>query len=79
MASGVDDLKLLSTDRIEQSAVPTAMAWYPQLTKESFILVANDQVGGRLRIEANLNDPSVIFFLSTYDDNYFFAVQIKAF
>ena len=45
MASGVDDLKLLSTDRIEQSAGPTAMTWYPQLTKESFMLVANDQVG----------------------------------
>ena len=43
--SSVDDLKLLSTDRVEQNAVPTAMAWLPPLTKESFILVANDQVG----------------------------------
>ena len=42
--SSVDDLRLLSTDRIEQSAVPTAMVWFPPLTKESFILVANDQV-----------------------------------
>ena len=42
--SSVDDLKLLSTDRVEQSAVPTAMAWFPPLTKESFLLVANDQV-----------------------------------
>ena len=40
----MNDLKLLSTDRVEQSAVPTAMAWFPPLTKESFILVANDQV-----------------------------------
>ena len=44
MSSGVDDLKLLSTDRIEQSGIPTAMTWFPPLTKESFILVANDQV-----------------------------------
>ncbi|MBN3304255.1 CF251 protein, partial [Amia calva] len=38
-----DDLKLLSKDRIEQSAVPKCMAWYPPLTKENFILTVNDQ------------------------------------
>lgn len=42
--SGVDDLQLMSVDRIEQSAVPLAMAWYPPLTKESFILLSSDQV-----------------------------------
>ena len=43
--SGVDDLRILSSDRIEQSGLPTAMMWYPALTKESFILLANSQVG----------------------------------
>lgn len=42
--SGEDDLKLLNVDRIEQSAVPTAATWYPPLTKESFLLITNDQV-----------------------------------
>ena len=43
--SSEDDLQLLSVDRIEQSAVPTALSWYPPLSKESFLLLANDQVG----------------------------------
>ena len=42
--SSTDDLKLLSVDRIEQSAVPTAVTWYPPLSKESFLLSANNQV-----------------------------------
>ncbi|XP_035690518.1 cilia- and flagella-associated protein 251-like [Branchiostoma floridae] len=41
--SGKDDLRLLSQDRIEQSAVPSCMAWYPPVTKESFIVTANSQ------------------------------------
>ena len=43
--SSEDDLRLLSVDRIEQSALPTALSWYPPLSKESFLLLANDQVG----------------------------------
>jgi len=43
--SSKDDLRLLSMDRVEQSAVPTAITWYPSLSKESFLLLANDQVG----------------------------------
>jgi hypothetical protein len=39
-----DDLRLASTDRIEQSAVPQCMTWYPPITKEHFIVTANDQV-----------------------------------
>ncbi|KAE8635160.1 hypothetical protein XENTR_v10002531 [Xenopus tropicalis] len=35
-------LQIKSTDRIEQSAVPQSLAWYPPVTKECFILVAND-------------------------------------
>ncbi|XP_018118695.1 cilia- and flagella-associated protein 251 isoform X2 [Xenopus laevis] len=35
-------LLIHSNDRIEQSAVPQSLAWYPPVTKESFILVAND-------------------------------------
>ena len=42
--SGKDDLRILSMDRIEQSAVPLCMDWYPPVTKESFIVTANDQV-----------------------------------
>ena len=43
--SSEDDLRLLSVDRIEQSALPTALSWYPPLSKESFLLLANNQVG----------------------------------
>ncbi len=42
--SSKDNLVLLSVDRIEQSAVPQAMTWYPPIVKESFIITANDQV-----------------------------------
>ncbi|XP_067861898.1 cilia- and flagella-associated protein 251 isoform X2 [Heptranchias perlo] len=38
-----DDLRILSSDRIEQSAIPMCMAWYPPITKESFIITANNQ------------------------------------
>ena len=39
-----DDLKVSAWDRIEQSAVPQCMTIYPPVTKESFIVTANDQV-----------------------------------
>ena len=42
--SGIDDVRLISSDRIEQSAVPTCLAWYPPVVKESFLAVADDQV-----------------------------------
>ena len=41
--SSKDDLRVLTSDRIEQSAVPLCMAWYPPVTKESFMVTANDQ------------------------------------
>jgi len=42
--SSKDDLQIASSDRIEQSAVPQSMTWYPPITKEHFIVTANDQV-----------------------------------
>ena len=41
--SGIDDLQLVSSTRIEQDAVPISIASYPPVVKEDFILVANDQ------------------------------------
>jgi len=41
--SAKDHLPLLTVDRIEQSATPQCVAWYPPVTKESFIVTANDQ------------------------------------
>ncbi|XP_029426801.1 cilia- and flagella-associated protein 251 [Rhinatrema bivittatum] len=38
-----DNLLILSSDRIEQSAIPLCLAWYPAITKEHFIIMANDQ------------------------------------
>lgn len=38
-----DDLKVLTSDRIEQSAIPRCMTWYPPITKENFVLTANNQ------------------------------------
>ncbi|KAM8993162.1 cilia- and flagella-associated protein 251 [Ara ararauna] len=39
--SSKDHLEVLHRDRIEQIAVPLCLAWYPQLSNESFILTAN--------------------------------------
>ncbi|XP_068100947.1 cilia- and flagella-associated protein 251 [Hyperolius riggenbachi] len=41
--SSKDSLLIESSDRINQSAIPQCLVWYPPLSKESFILVANDQ------------------------------------
>lgn len=43
-----DNLRILSSDRIEQSALPTSIAWYPPVSKESFLLLSNDQFKLRL-------------------------------
>uniref|UniRef100_A0A8C8RGZ7 Cilia- and flagella-associated protein 251 n=1 Tax=Pelusios castaneus TaxID=367368 RepID=A0A8C8RGZ7_9SAUR len=42
-SSRKEHLAVLRRDRIEQSAVPMCLAWYPPLTPEAFILTANNQ------------------------------------
>ena len=44
MNSSTDDVRLVSSERIEQSAVPQCFMWYPPIVKEDFLVVANDQV-----------------------------------
>ncbi|XP_036382155.1 cilia- and flagella-associated protein 251 [Megalops cyprinoides] len=39
---GKDQLPLMNMVRIEQSAVPTCMAWYPPLSSEHLLLTASD-------------------------------------
>jgi len=41
--SSVDDLKVLSSDRIEQSGVPTCFTGYPGVVKEDFLVLANNE------------------------------------
>ncbi|OPJ75032.1 WD repeat-containing protein 66 isoform B [Patagioenas fasciata monilis] len=41
-SSSKDHLVVLHRDRLEQFAVPLCLAWYPQLSTESFILTANN-------------------------------------
>ncbi|NXU55191.1 CF251 protein, partial [Turnix velox] len=40
-SSSKDHLVVLQRNRIEQAAVPLCLAWYPQLSTESFFLTAN--------------------------------------
>ena len=42
--SVIDNLKVLSSTRIEQDAIPICLTTYPPIVKENFITVANDQV-----------------------------------
>ena len=49
--SSEDDLRLLAVNRIEQSAVPLTLGWYPSLSKEPFIMTTNDQVGNAMWLQ----------------------------
>ena len=39
----LDGVKLIAATELEQLAHPTALAWYPQITKEHFIMTANNE------------------------------------
>ena len=41
--SDLDDIVVANTDRIEQSSTALCLTMYPSITKEQFILTANDQ------------------------------------
>ncbi|KAK7933344.1 hypothetical protein WMY93_004240 [Mugilogobius chulae] len=44
----LSDLRLLSTERVEQLAVPLSMTWCPPVSREQFLLLCNDQYKLRL-------------------------------
>jgi len=41
--SSEDDIRIASSNKIEQSGVPLCLAWYPPVMKEDFLITANDQ------------------------------------
>jgi len=46
----VPGLQILRIDRIEQSAIPLCLVWYPKSDTERFFMISNSEVSLAIRI-----------------------------